>query len=388
MTAANKELKGTLIIAGSGIASIRHITLETLAHIERADKVFYVVTDPATEAFLQDKSKGDYSDLAVYYDKDKNRAIAIARAEGYRARMLPGVSAEDCLYSDLDFDPAMSGCTTQEATSIILYNKRLDPSVHNIIWQVGAVGISNMALELLVDRLEEDFGPNQKVVHYIGAVLPQSTTVKEELTITELRNEDVVKQITSISTFYLPPRPLPPVSKEVLEKLGFADTPLSSMMPPFPGITNNQSPGVSPYRPNERNALENLEKHVPPVDYKKLEASPAIRRFMTDLALRPDLLERYKADPSEAVDVIPGLSPAERFALRLNKPGPLEAVMRSNAGSERLTLEEIAAYQELNSKALLTWSGVGVTFTEIAACEEPIPNAYLVWAGAGVEDTQ
>lgn len=65
--------RGTLTIAGSGIASIGHITLETVSHIQEADKVYYAVTDPATEAFIQEKSKGDCSDLRVYYDKDKNR---------------------------------------------------------------------------------------------------------------------------------------------------------------------------------------------------------------------------------------------------------------------------------------------------------------------------
>ena len=61
--------------AGSGIASIRHITLETVSHIQEADKVYYVtvITDPATEAFIQEKRNGDCSDLRVYYDKDKNR---------------------------------------------------------------------------------------------------------------------------------------------------------------------------------------------------------------------------------------------------------------------------------------------------------------------------
>ena len=72
-----------------------------------------------------------------------HRAISIARSEGFAAKMLPGVSAEDYLFSDLGFDPAAPGCMTQEATSLLIYNKKLDPSVHNIIWQVGAVGVHN-----------------------------------------------------------------------------------------------------------------------------------------------------------------------------------------------------------------------------------------------------
>lgn len=67
--------KGTLTIAGSGIASVGHITLETLSHIQEADKIYYVVCDPATEAFILDKSKdaSQCFDLTIYYDKNKAR---------------------------------------------------------------------------------------------------------------------------------------------------------------------------------------------------------------------------------------------------------------------------------------------------------------------------
>jgi hypothetical protein len=64
---------GTLIIAGSGIASIAHFTLETLWHIKEADKVYYVVADPATEAFIQENAKGECVDLSVFYDTSKAR---------------------------------------------------------------------------------------------------------------------------------------------------------------------------------------------------------------------------------------------------------------------------------------------------------------------------
>ena len=76
------------------------------------------------------------------------RAIAIARDEGYTAKMLPGISAEDYMFSDLQFDPAVPGCTTFEATGLLINKKKLDPSVHNIIWQVGSVGVTTMEFEV------------------------------------------------------------------------------------------------------------------------------------------------------------------------------------------------------------------------------------------------
>ncbi|OAX35110.1 hypothetical protein K503DRAFT_830735 [Rhizopogon vinicolor AM-OR11-026] len=128
--------RGTLTIAGSGIACVAHITLEMLSYIKESDKLFYLVCDPVTEAFIQDNATGDYFDLSVFYGKNKSRydsyiqmcevmlravraghrvlgvfyghpgvfvspsysAIAVAREEGYKSRMLPGISAEDYMF--------------------------------------------------------------------------------------------------------------------------------------------------------------------------------------------------------------------------------------------------------------------------------------------------
>src|SRR5882757_8356319 len=73
-----------------------------------------------------------------------HRAIAVARQEGYDAKMLPGISAEDYMFADLEFDPSLHGCKTCEATEILLRDKPLDPTIQNIIWQVGSVGVVDM----------------------------------------------------------------------------------------------------------------------------------------------------------------------------------------------------------------------------------------------------
>ncbi|KAJ3807424.1 hypothetical protein F5876DRAFT_68122 [Lentinula aff. lateritia] len=232
--------KGSLIIAGSGIASIRHITLETLSYTENADKVYYIVTDPATEAFTQEKSKGNFADLTIYSDKDKSRF------ESY------------------------------EATSIVIHNKVLYPTIHNLIWQVGSVGVATMVFDnglfhLLVDHLEKYFGPNDKVIHYIGAVPPQSVTVKDEFTIAELREERIIKQITTVSTFYVPPR----------EK--------------STSCTKSSGAIVAPigYGKFERNAVSRIANHDTPVDHAELQASAA---------------DRYKKDPVAVANAIPELT--------------------------------------------------------------------------------
>ncbi|KAG6333292.1 hypothetical protein ID866_5800 [Astraeus odoratus] len=412
--------KGTLTIAGSGIASIKQITLETLSHIQQADKVYYGVTDPATEAFIRDKSKGDCFDLRVYYDTNKHRyesyvqmcevmlkdvragynvlgifyghpgvfvspshrAIAIAQDEGFQAKMLPGISAEDYLFADLKFDPALPGCMTQEATAVVVQKKKLDPSVHNIIWQVGGVGVHDMVFDVrtsrlafvsldrlasqnaqfhhLVDLLEEDFGPEHKIIHYIGSVLPQSATIMDEFTIADLRKEEVVKQFNPISTFYVPPRDSTPLDQTAVQTLNLSRTFTSTH--PMQHFAHCKSTGVCPseasaYGPYEQAAIEHLATHTPPDHAVRLQASPAMKQFMADLALNPSLLSQYKANPAVVVDDIPGLSEKEKFALKLNKPGPVQAVMHTNYAAtdcgQEMTFNEIAAQADGTNPFLL-----------------------------------
>ena len=63
---------GSLTVVGTGIESIGQMTLQALAYIESADKVFYGVVDPATEAFIINKNKNSV-DLYQYYDNGKSR---------------------------------------------------------------------------------------------------------------------------------------------------------------------------------------------------------------------------------------------------------------------------------------------------------------------------
>ena len=44
------------------------------------------------------------------------RAIAIARDEGYSAKMVSGISAVDTLWADLGVDPSRSGCVSYHFT--------------------------------------------------------------------------------------------------------------------------------------------------------------------------------------------------------------------------------------------------------------------------------
>lgn len=94
--------------------------------------------------------------------------------------MLPGISAEDCLFADLGFDPATYGCQSYEATDFLANGRRIDPSGSVILWQIGVVGdhafkragYDLSAFPLLIERLLQYYPPTHTVYLYEAATFP------------------------------------------------------------------------------------------------------------------------------------------------------------------------------------------------------------------------
>ena len=208
--------RGQLVVVGTGLRSTGHFTAEALAWIRAADKVLYVVGDPVAEQVLRDLNPDGVESLQVLYGEGKERqrtydemveriltcvrsglrtcgafyghpgvfvypshvAIQRARAEGYPAVMLPGISAEDCLFADLGLDPATFGCQSYEATDFLFSERRIEPSAALVLWQIGVVGNTTFTageydrslLPLLVTKLCETYPPEHEVVAYEAAV--------------------------------------------------------------------------------------------------------------------------------------------------------------------------------------------------------------------------
>ena len=133
-------------------------------------------------------------------------AIAVARAEGYRAHMEPGVSAEDCLYADLGFDPGRYGCQHYEASQFMFYRRRIDPSAYLILWQIGVAGDQSLARfsthaqyrQVLVDVLGRDYDLAHEVIIYKAATLPTDAARIERLPLSELPDADVDMHATLV----------------------------------------------------------------------------------------------------------------------------------------------------------------------------------------------
>lgn len=166
-----------LVTVGSGIRTVGQLTMEALAWIRAADKVLYVVADPVAEELIHTLNPKAAESLSYLYAENKMRAetykemieimlayvrkgkrvcfvayghpgvfvyptheaIRRARAEGYKARMLPGISAEACLLADMGID-MLAGAQSFEATDFLVNQRWLDPCSHVMLWQIGGLG--------------------------------------------------------------------------------------------------------------------------------------------------------------------------------------------------------------------------------------------------------
>lgn len=240
-------MSGKLTVVGTGMTAISQLTREAEHCLTTADKVFYVVTDPHTEEYIKNLNKSAESLLGHYqYGTGKPRlrayedmvsailmpvregkvvcaafyghpgvfvfpsheAIVRARKDGYEAKMLPGISAEDMLFADIGLDPAQPGLQTYEATAFVLFAPRIDPRIPVILWQAGVVGIitpeakpSRRNLEVLLDSLLETYPRDHEVVIYQASAYDNVAPVLHVFSLCDLADQDV----NSVSTIYIPP---------------------------------------------------------------------------------------------------------------------------------------------------------------------------------------
>jgi uncharacterized protein YabN with tetrapyrrole methylase and pyrophosphatase domain len=244
---ANGKHRGSLVVVGTGIRTVGHLTMEAVAWIKQAGKVLYVVGDPVAEAMLKELNPGGAESLTVMYAEGKQRietynemvertlaciragmltcmacyghpgvfvypsheSIRRARAEGYSARMLPGISSEDCLFADLGVDPGIGGCQSYEATDFLLNGRVIDPSSSVILWQIGVVGDATFkaagydlsAMPLLVERLLAIYPASHPMYLYEAAVFHGCDPIIRPITAVELANGP----LSAGNTLYIPP---------------------------------------------------------------------------------------------------------------------------------------------------------------------------------------
>lgn len=170
----------------------------------------------------------------------------------------------------------------------------------------------------------------------------------DELKIFQLRDQSVSSTITSSSTLYVPPCTADFILVPENTSTFFGLPPPKSVVRSnqvYPGFKVTKAQQSSPcYAEYETAAIQNLANYVTPADQLYLRASTGVRAFMTELALKPGLLDRYVQDPVEVTAQASNLCPEERFAFGLAKPAPVHALMRGTADAIR---RGPATYSEL-----------------------------------------
>lgn len=259
---------GSLVCVGIGMTLGSHLTPLARDHIHNADVVFTGLSDGIVEMWIAGMN-ADVRSLQSLYREGKSRmqtyqemvevmltevragkrvcaafyghpgvfawpthkAIEIARSEGYRAHMEPGVSAADCMYADLGFDPGKFGCQHYEASQFMFNRRRLDTAAYLILWQVGLSGDQSLARfstgseyrQVLVEVLSRDYPLNHEVILYQAATLPTFRPTIIRLPLADLPAADADMHFTLV----IPPaEPLQP-DLQTRERLSALDRDLA-----------------------------------------------------------------------------------------------------------------------------------------------------------------
>jgi len=157
------------------------------------------------------------------YVQPSHEAVRRARDEAYEARMLPAVSAEDCLVADLGVDPGDQGWQSWDATGFLLHGVRPDPTAGLVLWQVDGIGKLDWNLDpdprglsALADVLAELYPAEHELVFYRASIYP--ITAAET---THIRLDELAKlPAAPAGTLYVPPLPARPVAPAMAERLG------------------------------------------------------------------------------------------------------------------------------------------------------------------------
>jgi uncharacterized protein YabN with tetrapyrrole methylase and pyrophosphatase domain len=186
------------------------------------------IYDRMTQAILAEV-RGGRSVCSAFYGhpgifvSPSHEAVRRARAEGFPARMLPAVSAEDCLFADLGVDPGATGCQSYEATDFLLRQRQIDPTAMLILWQVSAIGerlytreTPPERLSVLVDYLLRWYDAAHSVVLYEASPYPIAEASIEKLTLERLP----ASEPTPLATLYVPPVAERSTDREMAARLG------------------------------------------------------------------------------------------------------------------------------------------------------------------------
>lgn len=252
---------GSLTVVGTGYNVAGQVTPESLSCMQTAERFFYLVSDPATSAWLKTvnpraESLHDcyrvgepgiegcermverilgavrqglvtcaafYGHPAIFVPPGLE-SVRRARGEGYAARMLPAISFEDCLFADLGVDPGVSGRLMYEATDFLIRPRRFDPTAALILLQVGAIALFDFALgdqpnrtglRVLAETLMQHYPADHRVAIYRTSQLAIFDPSIDWVSLQDLPGAP----LSIVSTLYVPPLSRRPIDRAILTRL-------------------------------------------------------------------------------------------------------------------------------------------------------------------------
>lgn len=259
----NQGPTGSLHVVGTGLRVHGQTSPDATYFLERAQKVFFVAADALLPAWLY-RLNPNVESLHDHYAVGKDRlttyedmvtsvlaevrkgldvclvtyghpgvfaypsheAIRRAKAEGYKAVMLPGISAEDCLFADLGVDPGSDGCQSFEATDFLVNKRVFDNRSALILWQVGVIGERSFktdldiwnrsGLRVLTEVLIQHYGGEHEVTFYEAARLAICEPVILKVPLKAAGDA----HIAAIATLYVPPLTSAHPDPEMCRRLG------------------------------------------------------------------------------------------------------------------------------------------------------------------------
>jgi uncharacterized protein YabN with tetrapyrrole methylase and pyrophosphatase domain len=260
---ASSYKKGSLTVVGTGIKMFSQMTIEAKVQIENAERLLFITSSSLlNDCILLLNPKGE--SLAEFYTKYPTRkdcyraitnyiveevkkglhvctalyghptvfalpalaAVELLKKEDYATSILPGISAEDCLFADLCIDPGTHGCQSFETTDFLVRKRNFDIHCHLILWQVGIIACPGSSLNFnpnkgasVLQNTLSKFYPNEHDVFlYESAFLPQGQTRIEKIPLRTLGKAS----FTGNTTLYVPPLSKAKEDAEMLLLLGLS----------------------------------------------------------------------------------------------------------------------------------------------------------------------
>jgi hypothetical protein len=247
-----------LTVVGTGIKLVSQLTVEAREAIREADVLLHATQTPGMGEWLASMNPNAI-DLTQFYVPGRDRPVTYrlmadrtleelaaghtvcaafyghpgvyvtpsheiirrARAAGYPSQMLPGISAEDCLFADIGIDPGLHGWQSYDATPFLVYHPVFDTSAALVLWQLDALGHRDYQprhersnYDILGQVLSDSYGGEHVVIGYHAAQYPGVEPLIAELKIGDLVDHE------GMSTLYIPPKAPREADRDMLHTLG------------------------------------------------------------------------------------------------------------------------------------------------------------------------